>query len=284
MEMLKSLRHVMSCNDLVAALETGEVPRFAAAVTFDDGYADNALVAKPILEELAVPATFFLTSEAIGQGPFWWDELAALVLAHPQLADFEIGIGGQSVAVRWDAQDTPPRGLSNWRTEHGGNDPRRCAYLLLWEALQQCEADTRSQAMDVLREHLAVGADADLAADGIPMTVSMVRSLASPMIASGGHGRTHVPLTSLALDRQTAEITGGRADIAAMTGEAAPTGFAYPHGIHDAGVRRKVVEAGYDWAVVTDDAPVNPRKFDRHALPRIGVGDWSAETLRRKLR
>ncbi|MDZ4307475.1 polysaccharide deacetylase family protein [Allopontixanthobacter sp.] len=284
MEWLKAERRVMPVDDLVTALEAGEVPRFAAAVTFDDGYADNALVARPVLEELEIPATFFLTSKAIGQGPFWWDELAALVLLHSQAVHFEVEIGSSTTTVRWGAQHAPPADLPEWRAEQGGNDARRSAYLHLWELLQHCDAGERSQAMRGLRERLGRRQDAGSDAGELPMSESMVRSLASPLISPGGHGQTHVPLTSLSPGRQIAEIAGGRADIAAMTGGGAPTGFAYPHGFHDAAVRTRVRDAGYRWAVVTDDAAVNPRRFDRYALPRIGVGDWPAETLCRKLR
>lgn len=48
----------------------------AAVVTFDDGYADNATVALPILESERVPATFFVSVGAVESGrEFWWDEL-----------------------------------------------------------------------------------------------------------------------------------------------------------------------------------------------------------------
>jgi peptidoglycan/xylan/chitin deacetylase (PgdA/CDA1 family) len=50
------------------------------AITFDDGYADNSLVAAPLLEKRDAPATVFAVAGAVGSGrPFWWDRLAALV-------------------------------------------------------------------------------------------------------------------------------------------------------------------------------------------------------------
>ncbi len=47
------------------------IPFFA--VTFDDGWADNALHAAPVLDELRIPATVFLSTGAVeNRIPFWW--------------------------------------------------------------------------------------------------------------------------------------------------------------------------------------------------------------------
>ena len=52
----------------------------AVAVTFDDGYADNLTVALPILEEMGIPATFFISTGNIGtRDEFWWDALERMV-------------------------------------------------------------------------------------------------------------------------------------------------------------------------------------------------------------
>lgn len=48
----------------------------AVAITFDDGYADNLTEALPIAATL--PVTVFVTVEALGNGRFWWDEIAGL--------------------------------------------------------------------------------------------------------------------------------------------------------------------------------------------------------------
>jgi len=50
------------------------------AVTFDDGYADNALAAAPLLAAEDASATVFVVAGAVGSArPFWWDRLAALI-------------------------------------------------------------------------------------------------------------------------------------------------------------------------------------------------------------
>ncbi len=55
-------RVVLSLPDLVSRLERGTLPANAAAVTFDDGYADNLSEASPRLLEAGVPATLFVAT------------------------------------------------------------------------------------------------------------------------------------------------------------------------------------------------------------------------------
>ena len=60
-------------GDLTDFLQRDKTPRGAIALTFDDGYADNYQVARPLLEACETPATFFLVSDRIGSGnAYWW--------------------------------------------------------------------------------------------------------------------------------------------------------------------------------------------------------------------
>jgi peptidoglycan/xylan/chitin deacetylase (PgdA/CDA1 family) len=64
--------------------EAGSRPRRAAiAVTFDDDLPSHAEHALPVLRELGVPAAFFLSGRALhGLGPYWFQQLEALLVAH----------------------------------------------------------------------------------------------------------------------------------------------------------------------------------------------------------
>ena len=55
-----SLR-VLPLAEAVDMLREDRLPGAAACITFDDGYADNAQVALPILLRRQLPATFFVT-------------------------------------------------------------------------------------------------------------------------------------------------------------------------------------------------------------------------------
>lgn len=64
--------NVFPLDELLTRIEQNDLPRNSVAITFDDGYLDNATVALPILARYGLPATFFVTSDAVlGKGAFW---------------------------------------------------------------------------------------------------------------------------------------------------------------------------------------------------------------------
>ena len=68
--------HPLSLEELVAGLDGAGFPRRAVVITFDDGYRDNLLTARPILERHGVPATVFVITGYTGTNrSFWWDDL-----------------------------------------------------------------------------------------------------------------------------------------------------------------------------------------------------------------
>ena len=91
---------VVPLRELVDRLEQGRSVDRHLAITFDDGYRDNFENARPVLEKLALPATFFVVTDWMGSTivPRWdrvrdvrhpwmtWDEVRAL-----HRSGFEIG-------------------------------------------------------------------------------------------------------------------------------------------------------------------------------------------------
>src|SRR5690242_15873348 len=102
--------------DFAHRLINGNLPTNALGVTFDDGYVDNLLIAKPILEEEKIPATVFVATGSIGSKKgYWWDELAALLLDRIEECDCEITIGGERLRLLLQPKSSAERALPNWR-------------------------------------------------------------------------------------------------------------------------------------------------------------------------
>jgi peptidoglycan/xylan/chitin deacetylase (PgdA/CDA1 family) len=273
-------RTILSMNVFVSRLQSGVLPHDAVALTFDDGYLDNLLQAKPILEAAGVPATVFLTTGRIGTDEeFWWDELARMVLprTEPLCASVRLETHGLEINLPPIDLKTEPR--VKWRALGRPVTAREETYQMLWRVLQGCAPERRRGAMAQLRQVFSVTTPnpADL-----PMRAADVRRLVSDCISVGAHGCTHQPLTTLGVAARAEEIQRSRVEAEALS--ALPvTGFAYPHGDRDAETIDMVRRAGYGWACCTCEATIDPLRADPHDLSRIAVGDWRAHSLLVKL-
>ena len=89
----------------VDALKTGKLPARAAAITFDDGYADNRSIALPILKQHGLSATFFIATGYLNGGRMWNDTIIEAIrrseakkLEIGRIKEFE-GVQPQSLAI-----------------------------------------------------------------------------------------------------------------------------------------------------------------------------------------
>ena len=65
---------VIALDELLRRLAAGQSIARRLAITFDDGYLDNATQAAPLLQKHGLPATFFVTTGFIGSDrQTWWD-------------------------------------------------------------------------------------------------------------------------------------------------------------------------------------------------------------------
>jgi peptidoglycan/xylan/chitin deacetylase (PgdA/CDA1 family) len=79
LEILRRHRTVIPLTEFASRVASGRSLYSCVAITFDDGYADNLLIAAPILREHGMPATVFLATGMVGlRREFWWDELLGL--------------------------------------------------------------------------------------------------------------------------------------------------------------------------------------------------------------
>ena len=79
MKYLKKTYNIISFDKLISCLKRRKIPSKSIVITFDDGYVDNYIYAKPILEKLKIHATFFIVSSYVNTNRlFWWDRLARI--------------------------------------------------------------------------------------------------------------------------------------------------------------------------------------------------------------
>ena len=266
-------RTPMSVEELVERLRSKTLPANAVAVTFDDGYRDNLVNAKPVLARYGVPATLFLATGFVGHDtPFWWDELATMILASTQALHDQQDVAGDAVTLDWgEAERSDLAG--EWRAWDEPRTPRQSAYLDIWRRLRFATAEQRDLAMNTLRHRF--GSAKDFL--GSPMCSDEIRTLlCDGLVELGARTVTHPALTSLSSLECRREIVGSGQRCRELAAKCI-NGFAYPYGDMSVEVRHDVASLGFSWACSTEDGFVE--QPDVYALPRIAVPDAPVRTL-----
>jgi peptidoglycan/xylan/chitin deacetylase (PgdA/CDA1 family) len=253
---------VLGLDELAELARAQRVPAGAVALSFDDGYRDTLVEARPRLAACAIPATVFVTTgHVVSQRPFFWSELERL-LEGPGPRPAQLTLSFADGARAWRT-DTPQRRASVRRQIHHLIQPASpatidgvLAELDAWAQAQPPDDDARAMTIDELRT---------LAAD--------------PLITIGAHTVKHSNLGFQSAAAQREEIEQSRADLCDWLGSA-PIGFSYPFGIPGvdlhASTRRLVAAAGFRYAVANQDGAVSARS-DPYALSRYFVPDVGGE-------
>jgi len=65
----------VSMDDIMTANHDEPLPPRAFAITFDDGFENNASIAAPVLDDFGIPATFYVTTGFIEEGSRSWTDI-----------------------------------------------------------------------------------------------------------------------------------------------------------------------------------------------------------------
>ena len=243
--------------------------RPAVAVTFDDGYADNALEALPILEELGVPATFFVSTDGIGSfREFWWDELVRLILSGEAFPE------GFTLTGEGTAQ--------SWPTASPGN--RQRMYHDLVALMTSADLSRRAGILAQLRGWGAHAAEPCAANRALSLD-ELKRLAQSPWVGIGAHTVHHLRLSALPPKAQRDEIEKSRRDLEGWLGREITT-FSYPYGrrCHYSGTSVTICrELGFAKAAANFPGQAH-RWSDPFQIPRHLVRDWPAQEFARRLK
>ena len=234
-------------------LVNGELPERAAAITFDDGYEDNASVAVPLLARHGLTATFFVASDYLDGGVMWNDVILECLRNCPD-----------------DAIDLSEicDGLGRYRLV--SIDDRRAAVSAVTKGVKYLAPADRERAVQVLAERSRVAAPSNLM-----MSSDQVCGLLQTGMSVGAHTCSHPILAKLNSSDTFDEISRNKKVLENLTGQEVRL-FAYPNGKPDIDYTQAsvdVVKACGFWAAVSTAWGAGHVGSDRFQLPRFTPWD-----------
>jgi peptidoglycan/xylan/chitin deacetylase (PgdA/CDA1 family) len=246
--------NVIPLLDAVRHSAAGTLPPRAACITFDDGYADNAEVALPVLQRHQLPATFFIATGFLNGGRMWNDSVIEMVRRAPDGSlDFSaFGLGVHPV---------------------GSVPQRQAAINAMIGQLKYLPMNERLDMVIRLVDAVGIALPTNLM-----MTTSQVLQLHTAGMGIGAHTVNHPILSSIDLVTARAEISQGKRALEEMIGERVPL-FAYPNGKPNADYRAEhvalVKDLGFEGAVSTAWGSCQGAT-DVFQLPRFSPWDRTA--------
>jgi len=230
-----------------------ELPRRAVVITFDDGYADNAEVAAPILKRLGIPASFYATVASV-------ENAAAPWFCRARHAFFK------TRQASW----TDPNG-STWRL---ANEPEReSALQAASDYLTRFAGVAQQRALDLIERELDVEPLA--AKKNLMFTWEQAKALCRAGHIVGSHGLTHPNMAHVGDGDLDYEMTESKRRMEKALGMEVPH-FSYPAAALVTSWTERTVaateRAGYHTAVTTTIGLVRASARPL-ALHRFGAPD-----------
>ncbi|MEX5745716.1 oligosaccharide flippase family protein [Massilia sp. X63] len=212
--------HVVTPEQVFAALRgDATLPPRSLLVTFDDGWADTAEFAQPLLDRHGLAGLVFVVSGAVDStAPFWEEQVFAFLATTPN--------GKAQLDAILAREGLPPLdGVGAGTTE-----------AEIRHAIRQLGALPREKVLAFVAMLPR--------SDGVSAMINraQLQQLAGKPHAVGGHGKTHQPLVKVA--DLAEELGGAQADLAAMLG-APVASMSLPHGTSSPTVLAACRAAGY---------------------------------------
>jgi peptidoglycan/xylan/chitin deacetylase (PgdA/CDA1 family) len=247
MGVLRRFFRVLPLRQAWSRVRDGTLPRRAVAITFDDGYADNAELALPILARHRLPATFFVATAYLDGGRMWNDTIIETMRQAPARLDLS-DLGGGIV-------------------ELDGMQSRAAAtgrLILAWKHLPPAQ---RQAHVDELTKRCGATPPANLM-----MRSEQVRELARAGMTIGSHTVTHPILAKIDDAQAEREMRQSREQLERITGTPVDL-FAYPNGRlgddYEPRHAQMAQRVGFSLALSTDPGVVDASS-DPYRLPRFG--------------
>lgn len=214
-------------------------PMLKLAVTFDDGWSDNASIAYHIARKHQAPMTIFIVTDKLGKTLPFWPERAVSAL------DRRIASADR------------------------GKDRNHIEQTI--EELKRLPASERNQRIELMvAEH--PNTEPSSAVDQT-MSWEQVAQLHRGGVTFGSHTCTHEILTTIPLAEAEEEIAASREHMEEKLGAPCRL-FSYPNGDCSEGVRDLVQQAGYKLAFLNQQPGIWTKNCDPYLIPRVNVCEY----------
>lgn len=240
----------------------------AICITFDDGYKDNFERAIPILEELEIPATIFVSSGNLNTDyEMWWDELERnLLVPRNYLKEFKLLDEVYGCILDTDSVDR-----------------RRDLYYSLHRIMKDgIGSERRENWLEQLRKWNRL--DRAGREDHRMTTIDELQNINNSLITIGAHTINHPTLARLNYDKQFEEISVSKRVLEKVLGYKVNT-FSYPFGgREDYNEDTLRVCEELEFIRVAANYPGDWENGNKYEVPRRIVRNWSANRFEQEFR
>lgn len=248
----------LSIPDIVELHNLGEAyPPKSVAITFDDGFRNNYDIAAPILDELKIPATFYICAGIVDTGlMFWVDELEDCFnrCSVPSIR-LTLGTGVQTYSLE--------------------NKEQRLATLNSVKSFcKQADTDTRKRIVKSVIDETRVTPTCAAATNYEKISWHQLREMASnELFTIGGHTLYHDIMTSQTQAKMRLDLQA-TIDLLNYNLDQATTHFSYPEGQPEH-YNHEVIGALQHTGILCSPSAIcglNSRQIDLFNLRRVMPG------------
>jgi ubiquinone/menaquinone biosynthesis C-methylase UbiE/peptidoglycan/xylan/chitin deacetylase (PgdA/CDA1 family) len=260
MEYLRKYHNIISLSQLVRSYrDKSDIPANTVAVTIDDGYESNYILAYPILKELNIPATVFLTTNFLDSREFLWVDRIEYAIARTRSKSLQINIEGKVYSFNLKDRD----------------DRIRCEERIR-SRLKKISPGSRGEIIKDIESKLNERLSEDNTPNIYrPLTWAQVQEMSEDgLICFGSHTHNHAALTRCDSETVRDELAVSKRIIEEKTQRVCNL-FCYPNGgigDFDDSTKRELAGSGYSCGFINVPG-FNSRSSDPFTLKRFGLSE-----------
>jgi peptidoglycan/xylan/chitin deacetylase (PgdA/CDA1 family) len=261
---VKALNAILPVRPLEQALRElrdGELRKSVSAITFDDGYADNYLIAAPILKKHNLSATFFVSTDHIGGS----------------------AIAGERIQTAFEHTSKRTLNLSDFGLPcfvFNNKDAAANTQSALRQIIKYFAPEHRDQVTEAIVERLDFRGEMPKM-----MSAEQIKKALELGMAIGSHSHRHLIMSTVDLDACRQDVLKSIAALESITG-AKPSMFAYPNGRQgsDYGQQHSELlqELGFNFALTTNRG-LAKAGFNAMEVPRLSPWDITRRRFQLRL-